>query len=97
MSTTRSHLHIQHDLLHNFLYVKVPGGKAELRYERHGDDYLDFISTHVPPESRNFGIAGQLMETGLAYAEGQQLKVKPSCEFAQAYLKEHPEYHHLIC
>lgn len=96
MSKTKNNLNIQHDLLSKIFYIKVKGGNAELHYDRHGDSYLDLRSTTVPEDSRGFGIASQLVESALAFAKEQQLKIKPTCEFVQGYLKKHPEYTDLV-
>lgn len=96
MSITKSHLKINHDILKELFYIKVKGGTAELRYRRQGDDYLEMYSTNVPEESREFGIASQLVEEALAYASSQKLKVKPTCPFVESYIRKHSEHHHFL-
>ncbi len=96
MSISNNNLRINHDLTNEYFYIKVKGGTAELRYERHGDAYLELVSTTVPSDSQDFGIGGLLVEKALKYAEREELKVKPSCIFAQKFVQEHSEYNYLL-
>lgn len=96
MSTTKKNLQIKHDLIGKIFFLKAKGGNAELHYERHGDSYLDLISTTVPAESRGFGIGTLLIEEALEFAAAQHLKVKPTCVFVNQYITKHSEYHYLL-
>ena len=93
---TVSNINIKHDILGQLFHAKVKGGTAELRYRRKGDDWLDFYSTTVPEPSRGFGIATQLVATGLKFARQQHLKVKPTCPFVKDYLERHQEDQELV-
>ena len=91
-----NNINIKHDLSGQIFYAKVKGGTAELHYDKHGDDYLDFKSTSVPESSRNFGLASMIVQEGLDFVREQQLKVKPSCPFVQDYIAKHPEAKDLV-
>lgn len=96
METVKSNLRIQHDLIGKLFYIKVRSGNAEMHYERHGDKYLDLISVLVPRDSRGFGIGSALVESAIAFAREQHLKIKLTCSFAKSYFEEHPQYEYLL-
>jgi len=87
-----NNLDIKHDVDKHLFYVKVKGGNAELNYERHGSEWLDYKETYVPSKSRNLGVASNLVDHALNFAKQRDLKVKPSCPFVKDYIEEHPEY-----
>lgn len=92
MSLATTNLNIEHDAEHHLFYVKVKGGSAELSYDKHADQYLDFHHTYVPEASRGFGIASTLAEFALNFAQQNQYKVKPTCPFVKDYIDKHPEF-----
>lgn len=59
-----------------------------LDYDLDKDDR--FVITHVvvPEHLRGCGIAAQLVEAALAYAEKNSLTVIPECDYAASYLKK---------
>lgn len=54
---------------------------------------IEFVRTFVPEELRGQGIAGELIQAGLAYAEANNLKIRPTCKAFEAYVRKHPETH----
>ena len=68
---------------------------AILDYARQGDT-LNLVHTGVPPEWQGQGIASALTETALEYARKSNLRVIPSCPYAQDYLHRHPQYRDLV-
>lgn len=96
MSITKSNLRVQHDLLGKVIFIKVKSGNAELHYQRHGDQYIEVISTRVPREARGFGIGSALAEAAIDFAKEQDLKIKPSCEFMTIFFQKHNEYKSLL-
>ncbi|MEQ9306763.1 MAG: GNAT family N-acetyltransferase [Marinoscillum sp.] len=93
---TKSNLQIKHDLIGKLFFLKVKGGNAELHYKRHGDDFIDIVSTNVPKESEKFGLGTILVESAIDFAEEQHLRIKSSCEMVDQYIHKHPEYQHLL-
>ncbi|MTI20046.1 N-acetyltransferase [Fulvivirga sp. RKSG066] len=87
-----SNLEIKHDVDKHLFFVKVKGGNAELKYERHSDQYLDFLGTYVPSESRDLGVGESLVEHALNFAKERGLKVKPTCSFVDSYIKENKQF-----
>ena len=69
----------------------IEGHLSKLDYIQDGKN---FVITHVGvhPSLRGQGIAGRIVETGLAYAKENALRVVPMCSYAAAYIRRHPEY-----
>lgn len=61
-----------------------------------GPGRVIFTHTGVPSAYRGQGLAGQLVEAGLQWAQAEGLKVVPACSYVQLYLQRHPEWQHLI-
>jgi len=91
-----NNLAIKHDVDKHLFYIKVKGGNAELKYERHKNDFLDYQETYVPKESREMGVGSALVEHALDFAKYRDLLVKPSCPFIQDFINNHPEYKKLV-
>ena len=64
-------------------------------YRRQGDRLM---ITHVEadPALRGMGTAGRLMEGVLAHARVEGLRVRPTCPYAAAYIRRHPEHADLL-
>ena len=69
----------------------IDGKLCKLDYIRNGKN---FVITHVGvhPALRGQGVAGKIVQTGLAYARENSLRVVPMCSYAAAYIRRHPEY-----
>jgi len=91
-----NNLDIKHDVDKHLFYVKVKGGNAELTYDRHSNEYLDYKETYVPTDSRKLGVGSALVKHALDFAKNRDLKVKPSCPFISDYIKEHEEYAEVV-
>jgi predicted GNAT family acetyltransferase len=60
------------------------------------DDIMMFTHTGVPPEIEGGNVGVKLVETGLAYARQNGLRVRSKCWFVSKYLRRHPEYQDLL-
>jgi predicted GNAT family acetyltransferase len=71
--------------------VWIDGTLSKLDYIQDGKN---FVITHVGvhPDLRGQGVAGRIVQAGLEYARGQNLRVVPMCSYAAAYIRKHPEY-----
>jgi predicted GNAT family acetyltransferase len=67
--------------------------------------YADYqISDHVmiipyvqaDPALRGQGTAGRLMQGVLEEAKARELKVRPVCSYAAAYIQRHPEFQEVL-
>ena len=56
------------------------------------DGVMEILHTIVPEQIGGRGIAGRLVGTALEYARAADLKVRPTCEYAAAWIARHPEY-----
>ncbi len=55
-------------------------------------DIFDIRSTFVPDQLRGKGIAAQLVKAACDYARKNGLKIKPTCSYADLWLKRHKGY-----
>ena len=60
------------------------------------DDIMIFTHTGVPPEIEGGNAGVELVQTGLAYASENGLRVRSKCWFVSKYLRRHPEYQDLL-
>ncbi len=67
-------------------FQAVLGGHLALLNYRVSDGVLWIDYVYVPAAYRGRGIAGQLVEAALAYAQGAGLRVNPICSYARAYI-----------
>ena len=67
--------------------------------------YADYqINDHVmiipyvqaDPALRGRGTAGRLMQCVLEEAKARELKVRPVCSYAAAYIQRHPEFQEVL-
>lgn len=88
---------ISHDQTDNKFFTVEAGSEAYLRYMMtDNNNTMDIIKTYVPPELRDRGIAGELVKTGLKFAEENNLKVIPTCSYVATFIKRHKEFEHLL-
>ena len=64
---------------------------ARLRYAE-GPGLLELIHTEVPRALEGQGHGNQLVTAALEYAAQESLLVRPTCSFARAFIKRHPQY-----
>lgn len=86
---------IEHDPQRGRFHTTVQGHLCVCDY-RLREGVMVFTHTEVAPELEGRGIASQLVKAALAYAEQQQLKVRPLCSYVRAYLERHTELQHLL-
>jgi uncharacterized protein len=79
-------LEIVNNLVETRFQAVVGGHLALLDYQiNDGVFQIDYV--FVPADYRRRGIAGQLMEAALAYAQSEGLRVHPVCSYARAYIE----------
>lgn len=59
-------------------------------------DILNIRYVFAPESLRGTGVAGRLMEGVADAARAQNLKIRPICGYAAAWLRKHKEYKDLI-
>ena len=78
-------LAIENNLQESRFQTVLGGHLALLNYQvSNGVFRIDYV--YVPAAYRGRGIAGQLMEAALGYAQREGLQVNPVCSYARAYL-----------
>jgi predicted GNAT family acetyltransferase len=73
-------------------YERVEKGQIVFADYRRQGDRLIIPHVETPVARRGAGAAGRLMEGVVEHARAQHLKVIPSCPYAAAWLKRHPEH-----
>jgi predicted GNAT family acetyltransferase len=79
---------VQHQVEKQQFIIELPNEDALLLYQfdpktRH----VHFYRTYVPASARGQGLASQLVQAGLAWAEQQQYQISSSCSYVQHFLK----------
>lgn len=82
---------VSHDPVGQRFVVLLDGHQARLDYQR-TDGSLDLTHTLVPDAIGGRGVAGQLVRAALEFARAQGLRVRPSCSYAETWMRRHPEY-----
>ncbi|MGX5219566.1 MULTISPECIES: GNAT family N-acetyltransferase [Pseudomonas] len=80
-------LSIHHDQAGHQFEITVDGDRAYLAYMDLGKQTLDIYRTFVPNSLRGRGIAAQLTEHALQYAERMGYTVIPSCSYVERYME----------
>ena len=82
---------VRHDAAaHRFVAPTDEGGEAYLAYEQ-SRGALDIQHTIVPTAAQGDGVGASLVAAAVDYARAHQLKVVPSCPFADAWFEKHPD------
>ena len=69
---------------------------AYLAYEETEEGNLDLTHTIVPVQLEGKGVGSALVQRALAHARKKGVKVIPSCQFVQTWLKRHPDHSDLV-
>ncbi|AUJ13184.1 GNAT family N-acetyltransferase [Xanthomonas oryzae pv. oryzae] len=85
-----STVHAEHDLAGQCFNIDTDGHRAELAYGREGE-IMTITHTQVPD-----AIAAVLVAAALDYARQSGLKVVPACSYADAYVRQHPQFQDLL-
>lgn len=80
------------DELENKFYAVVEGKECVVNFRPVDANALELYRTFVPQELRDRGIAAELVEYALKYAQSQNKKVIPTCSYIQWYIDNHPEW-----
>lgn len=74
--------------------VALEGQQALLEYTL-DDGVMTIHHTGVPEPLGGRGIAGDLVRAALDFARAQGYRVRPACEYAEAWMRRHPAYEDL--
>jgi len=81
---------IEHDADTHRFYTVVDGHQASLDY-RISRDVMTITHTGVPTPISRRGIAAELMKAALSAASAAGWTVNPTCSYAAAYMRRHPD------
>lgn len=74
-------------------FIEQDGSQvAESRYIITGTDTMDIYHTQVDDDFQGQHLGDKLIKAAVDYARQHQLKIAPSCSFAQAMFGRHPEF-----
>ncbi|KOR49194.1 acetyltransferase [Xanthomonas oryzae] len=90
-----STVHAEHDLAGQRFNIDTDGHRAELAYRREGE-IMTITHMQVPDAIGGRGIAAVLVAAALDYARQSGLKVVPACSYADAYVRQHPQFQDLL-
>lgn len=82
---------IRHDKAAGRFETTVDGHTGFVEYVL-SDSVMDIRHTIVPPAVEGRGIAAALVKSALEYARECGFKVRPSCWYAELYIRRHPQY-----
>ncbi len=88
-------MEIVHDAAAHRFSVAVEGHHGELDYTLR-DGVMVITHTEVPPAIGGRGVAAALTRTALATARREDWKVLPTCSYAAAFIRRHPEFSDLL-
>lgn len=81
-------INVVHDEEQHYFKVNIDNHCAYLAYAELPSGAIDVYRTFVPEELRGKGIAAELAKAVIDFADGQQLKIIPSCSYMESYLKK---------
>jgi len=87
---------IVHDEARQRFTHDLDGQVSYLVYRRLDAQTVDFVSTYTPPPLRGRGIAAHIVRHALEWADGQGLKVVPSCWFVAEYVERDPSWRRVL-
>ncbi|WP_140908643.1 GNAT family N-acetyltransferase [Cognatiluteimonas lumbrici] len=82
---------IGHDAERRRFSATVDGHLGYVDYALDGG-VLEILHTIVPDAIGGRGIAGQLVRAALDHARANGLRVRPTCPYADAWMRRHPDY-----
>jgi uncharacterized protein len=83
---------IKVDQNRNKFYALIEGKECVINFRTVKDHILEYYSTFVPKDLRRRGIAGELVEYALKYAQEHNKKVVPSCSYVRSYIEKNPQW-----
>lgn len=86
---------IQHDRQAHRFETRVEGHACVLDYHL-ASDLMTITHTGVPPAVEGRGIASALTQAAVSAARAEGWKVRPSCSYAAAWMRRHPDQHDLL-
>ncbi|OGU48147.1 MAG: hypothetical protein A2000_16270, partial [Ignavibacteria bacterium GWB2_36_8] len=77
-------------------YLVESGKESYAKYIMDDSKTINIIKVYVHPDLRNRGLAGKLAKAALEYAKENNLKVIPTCSYADYFIAKNKEYEDLM-
>lgn len=85
---------VAHDPARRRFSATVDGHEGYVDYAL-DEGTMEILHTIVPDAIGGRGIAGQLVRAALDHARAEGLRVRPTCPYADAWMRRHPDYQSL--
>ncbi|OGV03659.1 MAG: hypothetical protein A2330_07735 [Ignavibacteria bacterium RIFOXYB2_FULL_36_7] len=89
-------MEIKHDKDQEKFYLVESGKESYAKYIMDDSKTINIIKVYVHPDLRNRGLAGKLAKAALEYAKENNLKVIPTCSYADYFIAKNKEYEDLL-
>ena len=89
-------MEINHDIDRQKFYLEESGKESYVKYMMEDSHTINILKVFVHPELRNKGLAGKLAKAALDYAKENNLKVIPTCSYAEYFISKNKEYEDLL-
>lgn len=80
----------------SFFFAEDGKDLGELHYRKSSKDVVIIDHTEVDPSMEGKGVGKKLLEHVVSYLRENHLKVIPTCTYANATFKKHPEWQDLL-
>jgi uncharacterized protein len=89
-------MEIKHDKELQKFYFIESGKECYAKYMMDDSKTINILKVYVHPDLRNQGFAGKLAKAALDYAKENNLKVIPTCSYADYFIAGNKEYKNLL-
>jgi predicted GNAT family acetyltransferase len=89
-------MEIKHDKEQQKFYFIENDKECYVKYMMDDSKTFNVLKVFVHPDLRNHGLAGILTKTALEFAKGNNLKVIPTCSYADSFILKNKEYKELL-
>ncbi|MHC5038035.1 MAG: GNAT family N-acetyltransferase [Planctomycetota bacterium] len=78
---------VEHEPEARRFVIRAEGEEAVLEYREPGEGRIEFFRTFVPESLRGGGVAGLLVEAGIAWARSKRAEIIPTCPYVKKWLE----------
>ena len=89
-------MEINHDKDQQKFYFIENGKECYVKYIIDNLKTFNILKVFVHPDLRNQGLAAKLTKAALDFAKGNNLKVIPTCSYADYFILRNKEYQELL-
>jgi uncharacterized protein len=89
-------MEVKHDKDQQKFYFIKDDKECYVKYLMDDSKTFNILKVFVHPDLRNQGIAGKITKVALDYAKDNNLKVIPTCSYAEHFIIRNKEYRELL-